>query len=470
MSERNVKSHPPFGMRDKIGYMFGDLANDMTFMLQSSFLMVFYTQVLGIPAKDVGTLFLVSRIADAFTDTGMGRILDTVKPAKDGKFRPWIRRMAIPVALASFLMYQTSLAGAAMNVKMVYMYVTYLLWGSICYTAINIPYGSMASAITSDPDERTELSTYRTRGATIAQLATGFIIPLLIYTKVDGKQMVKTDATFMLVAAAFSILAIVFYAIHYFNTIERIEIKPAPKDPNKSAGQAIGSLLGNRALIGIIIAALCLIMAQLMIGTMNNYLFPFFYNSAAGISIVNLASPLLVLFVGTAVAPILAKSMGKKELATIVMFVASALYFIMYLFKFQNMYVYIVIATIAFLMFGMFNTVIWANITDVIDDLEVRNRRRDDGTVYGLYSFARKVGQAFAGAASGWALSGIGFVSGAPTQTPEVISGIYSISTIVPAISFLCAGLALMFIYPLTKKKVHENADILAARHAKKNA
>ena len=157
-----------FGRRDKIGYMFGDFGNDFTFIFASSFLMVFYTKVLGISGGMVGTLFLVARFVDAFTDVTMGRIVDAAPPARDGKFRCWIRRMCGPVALSSFLMYQTAMAQASMPWKIVYMYVTYLLWGSIFYTSINIPYGSMSSAITTEASERTALSTSRSIGATLS--------------------------------------------------------------------------------------------------------------------------------------------------------------------------------------------------------------------------------------------------------------------------------------------------------------
>ena len=114
----------PFGLRDKLGYMFGDFGNDFTFIFASSFLMVFYTKVLGIASSAVGVLFLVARFVDAVTDITMGRIVDTFPTARDGRFRPWIRRMAGPVAIASFLMYQSQMANASMAWKMIYMYVT----------------------------------------------------------------------------------------------------------------------------------------------------------------------------------------------------------------------------------------------------------------------------------------------------------------------------------------------------------
>ena len=97
----------PFGTRDKVGYMLGNVANDFTFIFASLYLQVFYTDVLGINAVLVGTMFLVARLVDAFTDTAMGRICDKTKATKNGKFRPWLLRVCGPVALASFLMYQT---------------------------------------------------------------------------------------------------------------------------------------------------------------------------------------------------------------------------------------------------------------------------------------------------------------------------------------------------------------------------
>ena len=107
----------PFGMRDKIGYMFGDFGNDFTFILSSMFMMKFYTDVMGIAAGLVGALMMIARFVDAFTDVTMGQIVDRSKPTKDGKFRPWIKRMCGPVAIASFLIYQSAFANMAYGFK-----------------------------------------------------------------------------------------------------------------------------------------------------------------------------------------------------------------------------------------------------------------------------------------------------------------------------------------------------------------
>ena len=115
----------PFGMRDKVGYMFGDFGNDFTFILSSMFMMKFYTDVMGIAAGLVGMLMMVARFVDAFTDVTMGQIVDRSKPTKDGKFRPWIKRMCGPVAIASFLIYQSAFANMAYGFKVFWMFFTY---------------------------------------------------------------------------------------------------------------------------------------------------------------------------------------------------------------------------------------------------------------------------------------------------------------------------------------------------------
>lgn len=142
-------------------------------------LMKFYTDVMGISAGVVGLVMTVARIVDAFTDVTMGRICDRSRVTAHGKFKPWLLRMCVPVALASFLIYQSALAGASTTVKIVYLFVTYILWGSIFYTSINIPYGSMASAVSPEPDDRQSLSTFRTMGGTLAGVIIGVALPLI---------------------------------------------------------------------------------------------------------------------------------------------------------------------------------------------------------------------------------------------------------------------------------------------------
>lgn len=455
----------PFGMRDKIGYMFGDFGNDFTFIFASSFLMVFYTKVLGISGAMVGTLFLLARVVDAFTDITMGRIVDSVKPARDGRFRCWVRRMCGPVAIASFLMYQSAMAGAPMALKVVYMYVTYLLWGSVFYTSINIPYGSMASAITDKPDERTALSTFRTVGATLAGLIIGTVTPLLIYTKdADGNQIVRGGSTFTIIAGVFALCAVLCYVICYKLTTERVKVEPDTDAKKVTLGQTFTAIFRSRALLGIIGAAIFLLLSQLLIQAMNNYLYTEYFGSAGAISIMTILNTVLMLVVVAPLSVPISRRFGKKEASTVGALLAGTVFLLLFFLKVKNVAVYIVLANIGMLGLGFFNTVIWANITDVIDDQEVKTGQREGGTVYAVYSFARKLGQALAGGAGGWALSIIGYDQLAKVQTEAVINGLYTTSTLIPAVCFFIVALFLWFIYPLGKKNVEANVEELKRR------
>ena len=130
-----------------------------------------------------------------------------------------------------------------------------------------------------------------------------------------------------------------------------------------------------------------------------------------------------------------------------------------------NMWAYTIINIVGLLGFGLFNLIIWAFVSDVIDDQEVRTGKREDGTIYAVCSFARKLGQAIASALGGWSLGWIGYGEASMVgQTEAVKNGIYNIATLVPMILYLAVGVCLIVIYPLTKKKVTENAAVLKAR------
>lgn len=460
---KNDSNVRPFGIKDKIGYMFGDFGNDFTFIFASSFLMVFYTKVLGISAGMVGVLFLVARCIDAFTDVTMGRIVDKMKPAKDGRFRPWLRRMCGPVAIASFLMYQSGLAGASMTVKIIYMFVTYILWGSIFYTSINIPYGSMASVISSDADHRSSLSTFRSVGATLAGLVIGVGAPLLVYTTDAAGNQIVEGGRFTIIAGVFSVLAVVCYLLCYFMTTERVHVEPNPDAEKVSFLQTVKALVTNRALLGIIAAAILLLLASLMTQSVNQYVFVDYFKNKNALSIMSVCGIVPMLFLAPFAVPITRK-FGKKEVGAIGCIIGGLACLALFFIHTESAVVYIAINVIGYFGFGIFNLIIWAFITDVIDDQEVKTYKREDGTIYAVYSFARKIGQALAGGLGGFALGMVGYDSSVQVQTQAVADGIYNIATLIPGVLYIGVGLCLIFIYPLNKKKVEGNVAELKAR------
>ncbi len=453
----------PFGMKDKIGYMFGDFGNDFTFILSSSFMLKFYTDVMGIPAAVVGVLMMAARFVDAVTDVTMGQIVDRSKPTKDGKFRPWIKRMCGPVAIASFLIYQSEFAGMAYGFKVAWMVVTYILWGSIFYTSINIPYGSMASAVSDDPKDRADLSKWRSLGATLAGPVIGVGTPLFAYQTVNGNT-VLSGSRMTVIAGVFGVLAIICYLLCFNLIRERVEV---PANTQKiNVGSMIKSIFTNRSLLGIIAAAILLLLAMLGMQGLAGYVFPNYYGSASAQSMSALAGSVIMLVICAPFASRLAGKFGKKELSIASCLFGAAIYLVCLVVKPANAMVYVGFYALAYMGLGFFNTVIWAMITDVIDDAEVKNGIREDGTIYSVYSFARKLGQAFSSGLVGALLSMIGYTE-ATAFDPVVTEKIFNISCIVPAVGLAAVALALFFIYPLSKKKVEENVEVLRARRSK---
>ena len=456
----------PFGARDKVGYMLGNVANDFTFIFASLYLQVFYTDVLGINAALVGTMFLISRIIDAFTDTAMGRICDKTKATKNGKFRPWLLRACGPVALASFLMYQTFAAGfTSYTLKVVYMFATYLLWGSVCYTCINIPYGSMASVMSNEPDHRAALSTFRGVGSMIPQILVGVVAPMFLYTKLADGTEIANPTAFPIVALILSVAAVGCYIACYFMCTERVKVTEESK--SVSFKDTLKALAGNRALIGISLVFVCYLGAQMLNQTINNYIFKDYFGDTSGLSVMNAAGFAPALILAPCAVP-LARKFGKKELGIFAAALGTVAFGLLFAIRTTNMWLYTIVNIVGLLGFGLFNLIIWAFVSDVIDDQEVRTGNRDDGTIYAVCSFARKLGQAIASALGGWALSWIGYqeaVEGVQVaQTQAVKDGIYNIATLVPMILYIAVGVCLFVIYPLSKKKVNENTATLKER------
>ena len=452
----------PFGMRDKIGYMLGDFGNDFFFLLVSSFLMVYYTDVYGLSAAWVGGLFLFARLWDAFADITWGRFVDTREAGKNGKFRPWIFRMSFPLIISGILMF-VHFPGMSNGFYEAYAFVTYILWGTL-YSTVNIPYGSMASVMTNDPVERASLSTYRTIGMTLAGLVINAVGPMIVF--VDN----KADADgFFMAAVIFGILALACYMGCYSFTTERV-VAPKGSTEKMDLKTTLKGLGKNKPLIAILTVSLLFMMNMMLIGSVNVYLFKDYFSSATTLSFVSIAQTAAVLLVAPFMAKLI-KKFGKKEISIVGLTIATAVYFLLYFLKDIDATTFVAILFVANIGYALFNTVIWAFVTDVIDFQEFLTAQREDGTVYSVYSFARKVGQAVAGGIGGFAIAAVGYDSTLEVQTESALDGIHMLATLVPALVYLTCLLILIFFYPLNKKRLAKmQEDLAAKREAKAKA
>ena len=452
-----------FGMVDKLGYMFGDFGNDLTFILSSMMLMKFYSDVMGVSVALVGTMMMVARFVDAFTDVAMGQIVDRSRPGKKGKFLPWIRRMCGPVAVASFLMYATGFQDMSMGFKNGWMFVTYLLWGSVFYTSINIPYGSMASALSADPKERAQLSSFRTIGATIAGSVIGIVLPLIVYYQDEAGNQILSGPKTTLAAGIFSVGAVICYLLCYFMSTERVKVEQKTEKFNFK--ELVKGLVTNKALVGIVICSILMLLVQLTMQSMSTYVYPNYFGNVQAQSVAGVVGLVMTLLLSTVVVKLQVK-MGRKELAIAGSLFGAVIFFITWLTHTKNAWLYVGLYALAYLGLAAFSLICWAMITDVIDDTEVRTGERSDGTIYAVYSFARKLGQAASAGVTGALLGLIGY-SAETAFEPAVTEGIFNLACLIPTGGFILLAAALWFFYPLNKKRVEDNAKFLAEKAEK---
>jgi GPH family glycoside/pentoside/hexuronide:cation symporter len=380
--------------------------------------------------------------------------------------------MAIPMGVSSMLIYQYWVSNFSYNARVAWVAIFYLIWGSFFYTACAIPYGSMASVITNDSKQRTQLSTWRTVGATLSGMVIGVVAPMLIFATNESGQKVVVPEKFTMTAIIFGILSAVFYLLCFAMTTERVQIDPNKSKnnaPKLSIGETLKNLVTCRPLVVIIAVSLLTLVASLGLSALQNYLYMDYFNNTSALSLASLSSTVAMILMAP-VATKLSAKFGKKEVGSFGLLVSGVMFLLCWVMKITNPMVYIAMRFVQSMGLGLVSMVTWAYISDVIDYQEVKTGVRTDGTVYSTYSFTRKIGQAAAAGIGGFLLSAIGYVSStagqAVVQTEEVKAGIYNCMNLLPAVLMLAAFILLTFFYPLDKKAVEENTRILKERRA----
>lgn len=457
--EKNLTSVKPFGMGDKVGYMFGDFGNSLLFNFIGSYLLVFYTDAFGISAAAVGTLMVVSRVWDAINDPIMGVIVDKRKAGKNGKFRPYLKYMGIPLGIFTVLTFLV-IPNMPEGMKLPYAYITYIGFG-MAYTAINIPYGSLASVMTSDPVERTALSTWRNLAATFSMIILMVLTPKLIF---DANNAVSVKG-FVIAAVIYAVIANIAYQLSYNMTTERVVHEAKENQEKASLIETIKTLGKNRALIGLILGSLGTLTAVFLPSSLNAYLFKDYFQAPGLLGLGGMVG-MVGTFIALPLTTKLVAKFGKKNVSTYSLVISIAAYAVMVFFPSKNPYIYMALSVVSGVGVGFYNMIVWALVGDVIDYQEYISGKREEGTVYAAYSLARKLVQAIVGSIGGFALAAIGYQSGAATQTTEVAESIRMIITVIPLIGFVFGFITMKFVYNLSNKKLEEMNSELESRRA----
>lgn len=463
----NQKTHG-IKFKDKIGYAMGDMGGLLTFSVIGAFQNKFYTDVLGIDPKKILVLILVARLWDAINDPIWGAFIDSRKPTRHGRFRPYIFAFSIPLAVSAVLMF-TVIPNLSAAKYLLFAYITYILYGMM-YTAVNIPYGSLASVVTDDEKERSSLSMWRSIGAGIGGLPGTILLPMIVYTTTgtyaDGTKIQALDGGKLTICVAvLAVISVFVFIAHFKLTKERIV--PPPQDKgNYNPVKAIKDLLCNRPFVMVCFASCLLLAFQFYYQSTYSYLFADYFHKGSLYALVTICTylPMAILI------PIMNKlidKFGKKELCAAGMGIASLFSFILYFFKTDNPYIFL--GFIFLIGFGQTFLVLemWALVMDVIDCHELRTHRREEGTGYALVSFMRKLGQTLAGVGLNALLALINYDSEASklgkALPDEVLNKLYDISTLVPAIVLGLIAIILAFGYNLNKKRLAVLHDELEA-------
>lgn len=446
--------------KDKIGYALGDMGGILTFSLVNSFLTMFYTDVLGIATASITVLMLVARIWDAINDPMWGAFIDSRRPTRFGRFRPYILGASFPLAISAFFMF-FKIPGLSESQYLIYAYVTYIIYGMM-YTGVNIPYGSLASVITDDEVERSSLSMWRSVGAGIGGLPAQILLPLFVYSTVvtAGESVKVLDGNKLSIAVGcLSVITVITFLIHFKLTKERITVSENQTKSSYNLLRSVRMLLKNRPFLALCGVSMLLICFQMYTQTVYNYLFKNFYETPGLYSLVTVCTYLpmamFIPFMGK-----LVRKFGKKEICSAGIAFAVVINVIMYLFGFtalsENPYLFLVMTFFSGAGQTFLVMEIWAMVMDVIDYHELLSGRREESTAYSFYSFARKLGQTAAGAGVPAVLGLIGYDGTLVTQPAEVVEKLYGISTLVPAIILIVLFVLLFFGYKLSKKELEK--------------
>ncbi|MGN1419339.1 MAG: MFS transporter [Acutalibacteraceae bacterium] len=457
--EKNLSTHG-IGFKDKLGYALGDAGGLLTFSLISAYLQMFYTDVLHIPLAQITVLMLVARIWDAINDPMWGAFIDSRKPSRHGRFRPYILGASIPMAFAAILMF-TKIPGLSQTQYLIFAYVTYILYGML-YTGVNIPYGSLASVITDDEIERSSLSMWRSIGAGFGGLPAQILLPLFVYTTIESTGEKVLDANKLTICVAIlAVASIGIYFAHFKMTKERVSLPQEQKKEDFNVLSTIKMLLKNKPFIVLCLVSMLLICFQMYTQTTYNYLLKNYYGKPGLYSLITVCTYLpMAMFI-----PFMSKlvrKFGKKEICAVGLGFAAVINILMYVLKFtpfvSNPYVFLVLVFFSGAGQTFLVLEVWALVTDVIDYHELLSKRREEGTSYAFFSFTRKLGQTVAGAGSSALLGFIGYDVTATDigQSQEVIAKLYDISTLIPAIILSLMFVLLAFGYKLSKKNLAE--------------
>lgn len=430
-----------------VGYGAGDAANSMIISTANMFLLVYYTDVAGIGAAAAGTLLVVARVFNAFTDIAAGRIVDRVQSKRWGKFRPFLMFGFVPLVLTAAVFH---VPDVETSMKLLYAYCTY---GLVClaYSLVNVPYGCLVGAMTQDPRERARLAGARTIGGLSVGATLGFFIAPLLGAGGDMQLI-------------FSVMTLVFAvtgsALYLFTGVAcREEIGGSV--PRITLRQSSAALKANSPLV-----VLCISSVLFVTGTSATGAAQFFYFrdvlSRVDLFPVMAAAQVAITLTLAVVMPRIVGRWGKKAVYTVGGAVGAAGGTVIYLAPAALPWLAVAGIVLALLSSASVSILTWALIADTVEYGQWKTGVRVQGINYALLAATRKLGMGFGGGLVAFSLAWGGYASAAPVQEDAAVLAIRAAAGLLPAVLMLAAA-GIMYWYRLTDKK---HAELVAGLQA----
>ncbi|MVT04469.1 MFS transporter [Enterobacter sp. 10-1] len=437
--------------KDKIGYGLGDMASALVWQTATLFLAYFYTDVFGLPAAIMGTMFLVVRVVDAVVDPCIGALVDRTQ-TRHGRFRPWLLWFAIPFGASCIITFYVPDVGE--TAKIIYACLTYTLL-SFIYSAINVPYCAMPGALTMDPHERHSLQSWRFALSFVGGLIVTVIALPLVAHLGDG----NAQKGYFYAMSLMGLLGIVLFFSCFFLTRERYTPQ---NDASGSLIKDLKLLAANSQWRIVFIFNILLLTAVVTRGSATMYYVKYVMQRPEMV-FTFIVSGMIAALLGALLSE---RLLGKFDRVrayqwTIITFVlfACAIFFIP-----ANQIWLIFGLNVVFSFIQNLTTPLqWTMFSDVVDYEEHRSGRRLDGLVFSTALFAIKFGLALGGAVVGWVLGFVDYIPNAATQSAAVLGTINALFSIVPSALFIAMALLLM-LYKLNSR----TADSIARELTRK--
>ena len=459
-----IKQKRKFGMIDNLAYAAGDFGCNMSFALKGT-MAIFWTQFMGMDLW-YSLLLIIVQVWDAINDPLIGSMIDADKRQyKRNKFLQyiWVGSLGLIVGGACCFL---PFPNAPVWAKFIIFIAGYVVWDAF-YTIANVPYGSLLGLISDNAGDRASLSAWRSIGSVIGNMAPMVILPMIIYD--SNNQLVGERVFFAALLMGF--LGFLCFQFMIKKTVIRVEtdVTLNEEQPKFNVIKAMGNFLKNRPAVGATLAAMGMFIGQQGAATAVTVMFQSYFKNAQISGLVSMFAMIpIILF--TPLARKMVNKYGKKELATVGAICSMVACFLMLVLPItpdgKGLVIYVVCQLINSLGMGIYSTVSWAMMGDAIDYNEWKTGNREEGTVYALHSFFRKLAQGVGPALALVVMTALGYVGtlGA-NQTPETALNMRYLVAALYLLSAVMQFVGLGLIYNLNKKNLATMQAELKARH-----